>query len=1500
MKFYSKPKQSQAAAILSAALVMLSIQVRADSGIWQKDADGVWSDVENWAGGIVADGAGNGAGNGADFSTVDLTANRAVTLDADHTLGAVVFGDAMAPYYNWTVDGTGVLTLAAPSTINVSNGTATVNVPVAGAAGFTKAGAGRLVFNGTNTYSGSTYLAEGRVAYLGNSAFPNGNSAFVVSNAVLEINTTGTLTVSNHLELGGNNGNGLPTNGNAAVIQNAGVFNVGNNGHYMELGAGSNAYGYYELNAGTLKATVNAGASGMRIGATGIGVLVQKGGSLTSSRYFAVGTATGGSGSLPGGVGVATLLGGTATVGTSGSYRIIIGDKSYASGVLNIGTLAGGTAAVSSISTGSGNWGVEFVDQDNADGALNLNNGTLKTVGNVYRNKSGNANFNFNGGTLQAGASGNLIAANAPNLNVYNGGVVIDTQGFNSTNLSAFVLPSGKGIYPATGGFAVTSGGGSAYVGAPLVTITNSGVGSGAMAIAETTDGVVTGVKITCPGMDYAVGDEIGFVFLGGSTNTASSFVHTLTAADLADNTRGGLTKLGSGQLQLSQPNTYSGDTVLAGGTLRIEAEGALGSGNVILSSNTKLVLENGWGDFMNSSANLVLSPGSSVDLNFTGAMVVNGLSLDGGASYVAPGTYGSSASGAANANDTFFLDAGVIEVTSTPTVALTITVASTPNPSIYLQTVTLKASVVSTGGGSLAGTVVFKDGTTTLGSVDLISGSASLVVSNLAIGSHSIVASFGSQSSAVLGHYVNTPTSVWSGAVNGVWDIAATANWTAINNSKVYLDGNYVQLDDSASGNTDLTLATTVTPSGVVVNNDIRAYSISGDGGIAGATDVEKSGSGSLTLGVANAYTGNTTVSEGILTFAPHASSAGNGSLVVGGVNGAIANIDSTNTVNFANILSIGGVSGNTTDTGAGAVRQSSGTVNLTPSGYLEIGAGGTDVYGSYELSGGLLHTLNSTGIRIGAQGTGVFIQTGGELNCERYFAVGSQTGNANIGGNGLATFTGGKATVSSSYRIILGDKPSSTGVLNMGTLAGGDATFTSMRNASGQGGFFFVGDSTATSGTLNLNSGTLELAGAIYRNATSYGASFLNLNGGTLQAAADNTCLVTNIIVDQGVELAGTVYGGGLVVDSQGYNCSIAANLVGATGNGITLAKVLHKVTDGGKGYLGQPLVNVSGGSGIGAMAVATVSNGVVKGVTMTCPGSDYQVGDVLYFDFTSGGATTPAGTHIYTLQASDLYANTNGGLVKLGSGVLNVLGTNTYTGATVVSNGTLAVAGLISGSSALTVLDGATLAGTGIVEVPVIIADNGTLTAGLTNPATLTIQSPVTLASHAVYAVKIDKTLGANDQVQGMTTLTLAGTLNVSLLDGAYAIGDSFKLFDAASYTGSFSAITPATPGTGLAWDASQLDVDGTLKVVKSSVVVDPTPTTLTFGVLADSSLALQWPGSHIGWTLQTQTNSLNVGLSGNWSDVAGSDLTNKIILPLTNTNGCVFYRLILKGN
>jgi autotransporter-associated beta strand protein len=196
-------------------------------GIWTSgSADGIWSDPARWSDGLVA----NGAGYTADFSAVDITANRTVTLDTNRSIGALKFGD-LAGVQNWIVtsDGTSTLTLdtasATQPSIVVSQNAATLATPVSSGNGFVKTGPGTLILSGTNSFSGtvlidtsSTTVNEGNVRAAGP------NALFGVTNILIRNNNGGSST----FQLDGSSGNvavasrlGVSCrNTNIATIQN--------------------------------------------------------------------------------------------------------------------------------------------------------------------------------------------------------------------------------------------------------------------------------------------------------------------------------------------------------------------------------------------------------------------------------------------------------------------------------------------------------------------------------------------------------------------------------------------------------------------------------------------------------------------------------------------------------------------------------------------------------------------------------------------------------------------------------------------------------------------------------------------------------------------------------------------------------------------------------------------------------------------------------------------------------------------------------------------------------------------------------------------------------------------------------------------------------------------------------------------------------------------------------------------------------------------------------
>jgi autotransporter-associated beta strand protein len=212
-----------------------------------------------------------------------------------------------------------------------------------------------------------------------------------------------------------------------------------------------------------------------------------------------------------------------------------------------------------------------------------------------------------------------------------------------------------------------------------------------------------------------------------------------------------------------------------------------------------------------------------------------------------------------------------------------------------------------------------------------------------------------------------------------------------------------------------------------------------------------------------------------------------------------------------------------------------------------------------------------------------------------------------------------------------------------------------------------------------------------------------------------------------------------------------------------------------------------------------------------------------------------------------------NTND-LVKTGPGLLTLAGANTYSGRTVVSNGTLWVTGTI-GTNSVRVTSASVLGGNGVIRGPVTIQPDGLLSPGLNAYGTLTISNLLALQGTTVMEIGRTAFTLATDQVFGISTLTQGGVLEVQEAGYSYLRpGDTFKLFSAQSYGGSFASINLPSWYT---W-TNRLAIDGTIAVLSSPVSI--TAPTLNKPVVAGGNLVLTGEGGtpYGGYYLVTSTN------------------------------------------
>lgn len=186
--------------------------------------------------------------------------------------------------------------------------------------------------------------------------------------------------------------------------------------------------------------------------------------------------------------------------------------------------------------------------------------------------------------------------------------------------------------------------------------------------------------------------------------------------------------------------------------------------------------------------------------------------------------------------------------------------------------------------------------------------------------------------------------------------------------------------------------------------------------------------------------------------------------------------------------------------------------------------------------------------------------------------------------------------------------------------------------------------------------------------------------------------------------------------------------------------------------------------------------------------------------------------------------------GGFAKTGAGALVLSAANTYAGATSVNAGTLLVTGSLDASTeAVTVNTGGTLAGTGSVGRPVVLAGGSVAPGAIGAVGTLSGTSLVW--SSGALAVDVAAT-GVADQLvlSGALTKTDAGSSVVAFTPGAgFAAGNTYTLatFASTDFTAGDFAATGLPAGTGALFTVSssalQVTIQGT-PTITSALTAD----------------------------------------------------------------------------
>jgi autotransporter-associated beta strand protein len=412
----------------------------------------------------------------------------------------------------------------------------------------------------------------------------------------------------------------------------------------------------------------------------------------------------------------------------------------------------------------------------------------------------------------------------------------------------------------------------------------------------------------------------------------------------------------------------------------------------------------------------------------------------------------------------------------------------------------------------------------------------------------------------------------------------------------------------------------------------------------------------------------------------------------------------------------------------------------------------------------------------------------------------------NGTTGGLGAAVVTNnGSLTWKQSGTINMFNAIYGTGTLK---LWGNGATFLLWSN------MYYSGSTTLQPTTATVPASLVQLWGnnvlptntalSILQNSTTpSGAQILDLNGysqtvGSLsgdQYASAATEVITNSSVTPSVLTLGgasmTSSFGGLI----GGNLSLVLNGIGST---LTLTNVANN-------FIGNTLINAGTLKITGFGGLASTRNIAVNSGTLQINGSSVLGGGSYSGNITNNGSV------LFNSSMDQILTGTvsgSGTLAQSGSGLLQLNGTNSYSGSTTVSGGKLLVNGSL-GTTVVTVTNGGTLFGSGVLRGATTIKLGGTLIPGLggTDTSSLTISNNLNLAGNVIFSLNRNYS-PSSASVDGINALTYGGSLTVSNLGGALQSGDVFQLFQANNYAGKFNNWILPTLVSGLAWNTNGL--------------------------------------------------------------------------------------------
>ena len=587
------------------------------------------------------------------------------------------------------------------------------------------------------------------------------------------------------------------------------------------------------------------------------------------------------------------------------------------------------------------------------------------------------------------------------------------------------------------------------------------------------------------------------------------------------------------------------------------------------------------------------------------------------------------------------------------------------------------------------------------------------------------------------------------------------------------------------SSGSGGLTLTGNITTAGFILTVDGSYATTISTGVISGTGGITKAGSAQLTLSGTNTYTGITTINAGTLSVATIGDGgvAGNlgqasnslANIVLGGgilkYTGSTATTDrafslttgTTSTIQIvSNTLTISGNSGNGT-TGA-LTKLGSGTLVLS----------GNNTYtGLTTITAGILK-LGSAGsganTPLGTVGSGTLVSSNGALDLAGYTlataeaitinGTGVSSGGAIMNSGGSCTFSG-LMTLGSASSILGGS--GTIALSNVGTISGSGYGLT-LGGAQGGSIESIIGTNAGT--LTKQDAGTWTLTGAnTYTGATTISAGVINIQNAT----------------GFGTTTGGVTVASGAAVEIQG-GIAVGAEALSLNNDGVSSAGALRNVS-GNNSWAGAITLATNGVRINSDAGTLTLSGGINNSTV----------------NLTIGGAGN--------ITSSGVIGTGSGNLTKDGAGTLTVSATNTYTGTTTVSAGSIVLGAAQTSLSNDVVLTAGTFnaAGYAITTSGNWTNNGGTFTHG-NNTVTLTGTSKTIggSTSTSFYNLTIGGTTSLGVATTVTNTMSLGSYLTLSTYDLTIGASGVFSGYGTTAFvvTNSTGKVTQSSLGSGAA--------------------------------------------------------------------------------------------------